>query len=48
MDIYDVLILLAIGIFIFSTVNTKVILPRLRKKAAEAKRRSAGQDGAAI
>jgi hypothetical protein len=34
MDAYDALMLLALGIFVFSTVNAKVILPRLKRKAA--------------
>jgi lipopolysaccharide export LptBFGC system permease protein LptF len=54
MDVYDVLMLIALAIFILSAINHNIILPRIRRKAAEEKarrrterlnRRLAGTDG---
>ncbi|MDR1039733.1 MAG: hypothetical protein LBR80_06100 [Deltaproteobacteria bacterium] len=39
MDVYDVLMLIALAIFILSAVDHNIILPRIRRKAAEERAR---------
>jgi hypothetical protein len=45
MNIYEIMILVAVILSILVTVNYQIVLPHLKKKAVEAKRRPAGQDG---